>query len=252
MPFQPTLASGSIPAWAGETYRNGGRAASVKVYPRVGGGNIGKGQPQHPAGGSIPAWAGETGDLRQGRRTHRVYPRVGGGNVGILDVGMRSVGLSPRGRGKRGVLRRGGRQRRSIPAWAGETEARCSAGKPTAVYPRVGGGNANTANTPTTERGLSPRGRGKLPRRSHPDAPLRSIPAWAGETPPSRTRSRSREVYPRVGGGNSSVDTPRSVVDGLSPRGRGKLERREKLHPSVRSIPAWAGETSAPNKRVCA
>ena len=91
----------SIPAWAGETLRINAPAPTVKVYPRVGGGNVmvrslgfsaaglsprGRGKPaqgQQAGQGkrSIPAWAGET---LPGLRWHphlAVYPRVGGGNL---------------------------------------------------------------------------------------------------------------------------------------------------------------------------
>ena len=74
-------ASGSIPAWAGETGVSAERYAIAGVYPRVGGGNgilgawgaeyrglsprgRGKLAPHIVAAlfaGSIPAWAGETG-----------------------------------------------------------------------------------------------------------------------------------------------------------------------------------------------
>ena len=71
---------GSIPAWAGETIYRRFRSVWTRVYPRVGGGNLGglpiihprdglsprgRGKPHrhagsHPIGRSIPAWAGET------------------------------------------------------------------------------------------------------------------------------------------------------------------------------------------------
>ena len=54
-------------------------------------------------------------------------------------------------------------------------------------------------------------------------APLRSIPAWAGETYRPELLSVPPAVYPRVGGGNIMIDLTNKRF--------------------VRSIPAWAGET---------
>ena len=42
--MQHIYLSGSIPAWAGETFRPGARLDCLQVYPRVGGGNRSKGK----------------------------------------------------------------------------------------------------------------------------------------------------------------------------------------------------------------
>ena len=174
--------NGSIPAWAGETRRAGGVHPRYRVYPRVGGGNqirksrssavrglSPRGRGKLLAAGfclgvtrSIPAWAGET-MTRPGNTTPpRVYPRVGGGN--------RSGGWTP------------GRAFRSIPAWAGETPMPSPTSQKGRVYPRVGGGNPVFVQVAAGRQGLSPRGRGKPPLPQQVFLPLRSIPAWAGET----------------------------------------------------------------------
>ena len=132
---------GSIPAWAGETFRHDHEHGFATVYPRVGGGNR-----SHTVGGqygfglsprgrgkqieayldglaqrSIPAWAGETRSAGRSRSRSRVYPRVGGGNlVAEMPIGS-GRGLSPRGRGKRADADRPADNAGSIPAWAGET-----------------------------------------------------------------------------------------------------------------------------------
>ena len=112
---------GSIPAWAGETWKPPPPASGRSVYPRVGGGNLpltasmpfvaglsprGRGKPASNClnalrSGSIPAWAGETGSRRCVGVSAEVYPRVGGGNLSSLFIRPFSRGLSPRGRGKR-------------------------------------------------------------------------------------------------------------------------------------------------------
>ena len=55
----------------------------------------------------------------------------------------------------------------------------------------------------------------------------------------------SSAVYPRVGGGNLVRVLSISSAPGLSPRGRGKPNRLGTLGTFSRSIPAWAGETTA-------
>ena len=74
--------------------------------------------------------------------------------------------------------------------------------------------------------GLSPRGRGKLSAAVSGLPFGRSIPAWAGETTKYRRVRYKREVYPRVGGGNLGGVLGCGCGAGLSPRGRGKLQRR--------------------------
>ena len=60
----------------------------------------------------------------------------------------------------------------------------------------------------------------------------------------SSTRPRGQaQVYPRVGGGNALYSDFGICVEGLSPRGRGKLKRAWNAGGRRRSIPAWAGET---------
>ena len=171
----------SIPAWAGETNAGVTPPVMSAVYPRVGGGNgdtsgeaakgvglspRGRGKPTarvnaYARARSIPAWAGETQCAGGKRPTCWVYPRVGGGNhCGNLNH-CADGGLSPRGRGKPIALLKRSRRLWSIPAWAGETRARSRRCSPTAVYPRVGGGNREWIDSIKESRGLSPRGRGK-------------------------------------------------------------------------------------------
>ena len=118
--YGPVLASGSIPAWAGEPPQPGAIVHSEWVYPRVGGGTAstraalaqdvglsprGRGNlaltlKDTEVDGSIPAWAGEPRRPRGTRTGTPVYPRVGGG--------------TEKGENARCVLKG------SIPAWAGE------------------------------------------------------------------------------------------------------------------------------------
>ena len=168
---------------------------------------------------------------------------MGGGNRRVKTWRSNALGLSPRGRGKLGDERAGLHIIGSIPAWAGETHCGGSAILPMPVYPRVGGGNILFWAYMARVVGLSPRGRGKREMTKGSDEYSGSIPAWAGETRRASAARHCRKVYPRVGGGNLIV-TPKGLpVAGLSPRGRGKLDRVLDVVADTRSIPAWAGET---------
>ena len=168
---------------------------------------------------------------------------MGGGNQIQHSIQAAQEGLSPRGRGK--PHHRDGQwdYRRSIPAWAGETRSSTTWTRPTAVYPRVGGGNENLPEEWNGRLGLSPRGRGKLMRILQAMLLIGSIPAWAGETFERLSAMSGSEVYPRVGGGNQDRPHHRQLLAGLSPRGRGKRRPKSIVGIGIRSIPAWAGET---------
>ena len=77
---------------------------------------------------------------------------------------------------------------------------------------------------------------------SRASAPLRSIPAWAGEPVPAYPCDTPVAVYPRVGGGTITRCIARNAGTGLSPRGRGNQASAAVSMPLAGSIPAWAGE----------
>ncbi|OSM00323.1 hypothetical protein MAIT1_00816 [Magnetofaba australis IT-1] len=257
--------TGSIPAWAGETQRPQRRIKAVEVDPRVGGGNVKAHSQQYGYRGrsprgrgklrlsatyalgrrSIPAWAGETPVSRSPHVFQRVDPRVGGGNCRWQVGFLIRRGRSPRGRGKRLPAILAGEIQRSIPAWAGETTRPAPPCLAARVDPRVGGGNLTGCSRWMRAPGRSPRGRGK--RRGSPSvqATGRSIPAWAGETRWGDASRSRRAVDPRVGGGNDAKKRQEWQREGRSPRGRGKPSPEPGQFDAARSIPAWAGETTA-------
>ena len=107
----------------------------------------------------------------------------------------------------------------------------------------MGGGNLDSGAPIVGGDGLSPRGRGKHHPAYLATSYGRSIPAWAGETVKCLSFKLNIQVYPRVGGGNSSVNASLAASAGLSPRGRGKRGGFIIQRLWHRSIPAWAGET---------
>ena len=121
IPADIVMATGSIPACAGEPDECVSHYAFSWVYPRVCGGTPNEGgyfrQPQGlsprvrgnpPAEAigrrvkrSIPACAGEPLAGGGGNRIPRVYPRVCGGTKCVVPVVLPHIGLSPRVRGNR-------------------------------------------------------------------------------------------------------------------------------------------------------
>ncbi len=214
---------GSIPACAGETSLVMLMMCSFRVYPRMRGGNLvadgplkgavglslharGK-HPQpvfwQPVLGSIPACAGETFAPDCHRRGVGVYPRMRGGNTTQLTFEMPEEGLSPHARGKRLQPSPRPTWQGSIPACAGETGLPCPCPRLQGVYPRMRGGNDDTAHLSPRPEGLSPHARGKPAELNTIKQLLGSIPACAGETFPDLPGQWTTWVYPRMRGGNS-------------------------------------------------
>ena len=165
-----------------------------------------------------------------------------GGSRGAASSTRTMTGLSPRVRGK--PLYRPGEavERRSIPACAGEASSASLVMRHRVVYPRVCGGSCGGIWTNMRGWGLSPRVRGKPPRRGNQPPPTRSIPACAGEALLVIGRHPDAGVYPRVCGGSVAAGRERRQQLGLSPRVRGKLARCIPRTDAERSIPACAGE----------
>ena len=256
----------SIPARAGETCKSVPSLFSPRVYPRTGGGNLDILRQEYLLGGlsphgrgkrcfcwprvrrrrSIPARAGETSSVCAGQANPTVYPRTGGGNPCAAGCYAGRGGLSPHGRGKPCPSPGKRISNRSIPARAGETFGIMFYKGFGKVYPRTGGGNGVGGLIPVVTGGLSPHGRGKPIARWDDDGGVRSIPARAGETGCLVAGCLAAGVYPRTGGGNRASTRADGEIRGLSPHGRGKHFHLALRRPSLRSIPARAGETLSP------
>ena len=118
------------------------------------------------------------------------------------------------------------------------------------VHPRACGGNDVRWFRKHSERGPSPRVRGKPFRPSRSLFRRRSIPARAGETTRHAVRNMPTQVHPRACGGNfSGLSSPLSAA-GPSPRVRGKLRTRKRRGAPRGSIPARAGETYRSTSRL--
>ena len=198
----------------------------------------------------IPARAGKT-PCRGGRTPPRTaHPRAGGENMTPESDARPNRGSSPRGRGKRAATSRGRTSPRLIPARAGKTG--CGTAPPlfARAHPRAGGENVESSLHRAGRHGSSPRGRGKLASETYTGRDLRLIPARAGKTPARRSTATSRRAHPRAGGENTSDRAPGLSEYGSSPRGRGKLARALHLEANRGLIPARAGKTRSPGRRL--
>ena len=176
------VASGSIPACAGEPNMVIAGSCSVGVYPRVCGGTVNplppppdgiglsprvRGNHLYPVrrcagSGSIPACAGEPTRCECSATMRSVYPRVCGGTRPLRFGWRAPTGLSPRVRGNLQTPTFLYWRIGSIPACAGEPLSKIGRDKLPRVYPRVCGGTSGGAVQEALSAcwGLSPRVRG--------------------------------------------------------------------------------------------
>ena len=149
---------------------------------------------------------------------------------------------SPRMRGKLEVRRTAPTRRRSIPAHAGETAWRPVGVETARVHPRAYGGNTSGQLKDFTAKGPSPRMRGKpgSPRiRGKHERTTQgfyckgSIPAHAGETRTSSTRSSNSRVHPRACGGNPDLCLLFYSSAGTSSRRALKAEMRARTNDEI-------------------
>ena len=195
---------------------------------------------------SIPACAGEPLVARRQQLPAPVYPRVCGGTYIRRATTYGARGLSPRVRGNQELAPVAAQIQRSIPACAGEPRRWSCPRRRRTVYPRVCGGTPRTTGQPVKAHGLSPRVRGNL-NDAEPGGSIEgSIPACAGEPHSGSPGGIASTVYPRVCGGTPASRFTSPVTTGLSPRVRGNRPRVRTARACGRSIPACAGEPSAP------
>ena len=90
--------------------------------------------------------------------------------------------------------------------------------------------------------GSSPRGRGKLARSELRRDLFRLIPAWAGKTVSGAIVRNLRWAHPRVGGENAHAVLAAPMIDGSSPRGRGKPFGADAHHDFALAHPRVGGE----------
>ena len=94
------------------------------------------------------------------------------------------------------------------------------------------------------ETGSSPRMRGTLGQDFAVADVHGIIPAYAGNTSPGPSLSRTTRDHPRVCGEHVAIFAPIPTEPGSSPRMRGTLESFVAFDGAVGIIPAYAGNTA--------
>ena len=131
------------------------------------------------------------------------------------------VGSSPRMRGTRSSVNASQRRPGIIPAYAGNTAPPSRNTSRTRDHPRVCGEHIFSLKARRRMLGSSPRMRGTHAARVLPGHRPGIIPAYAGNTLSSCSRSWSRWDHPRVCGEHKCTDLNRPAQSGSSPRMRG-------------------------------
>ena len=239
-----TRTSRAHPRVCGENVRQDlGALGRVGSSPRVRGKHQ-RGRSLRHARGLIPACAGKTDRSSSSTGNRRAHPRVCGENdIALLDRDA-VAGSSPRVRGK---PRRRPRKRVPpglIPACAGKTPAGPRKRPRRPAHPRVCGENAMSVSSKPAIPGSSPRVRGKRLDLVRRHRRARLIPACAGKTGSTPTRSSGTTAHPRVCGENEPHHLRHREVPGSSPRVRGKRAGRRGRLRRQGLIPACAGKTS--------
>ena len=118
-----------------------------------------------------------------------------------------------------------------------------------AGHPRVRGEHVQALGGGVRRYGSSPRARGTRNLRLRREIAARVIPACAGNTVPVHFRAVFLAGHPRVRGEHRPAAQGPADAGGSSPRARGTRAERRGIPPSLRVIPACAGNTPCPQPR---
>ena len=172
--------------------------------------------------GLIPAHAGKTGCSSARGSSRRAHPRSRGENTTVGTMPGAGPGSSPLTRGKRHAACPRRTVKRLIPAHAGKTHLTPIISRPAGAHPRSRGENRRARNWIPSAAGSSPLTRGKRSWRSCRRSPLWLIPAHAGKTGGTRSRSCGHWAHPRSRGENEIARAEDVNANGSSPLTRGK------------------------------
>ena len=196
-----------------------------------------------PRGRIIPAHAGQTPTAVRFPLFPPDHPRACGANPIFSACRWTHFGSSPRMRGKPVrcvvdivVLR-------IIPAHAGQTPCDERERRSRTDHPRACGANSWTFGSRSSMYGSSPRMRGKPRPVQSTGAPVRIIPAHAGQTTINLLNWVPKTDHPRACGANSSSTSLVKPLFGSSPRMRGKqsdfMRKLLSAGPSIIGFAQW-------------
>ena len=193
----------------------------------------------------IPAYAGNTPSRRDRARTATDHPRIRGEHDPPYPPIFSERGSSPH---TRGTLPGGpvlGQWLRIIPAYAGNTSEASSAAPGRADHPRIRGEHVLAFLRRGVGAGSSPHTRGTRHGRASRGDLERIIPAYAGNTQPSRAPPQGARDHPRIRGEHAEERYVEAIYSGSSPHTRGTHVGDQGQHVQRRIIPAYAGNTAA-------
>ena len=150
----------------------------------------------------------------------------------------------------RGCIYYGLPQLRFLPACAGTPRSSRMPWPAPPVHPRAGGEHVTGAASLYGGDGSSPRRRGTPNSRWYTGTLERFIPAQAGNTSPNSLSAWRTPVHPRAGGEHRRALWRAWRVVGSSPRRRGTPPSSCLARTRRRFIPAQAGNTTSPIRRV--
>ncbi len=153
----------------------------------------------------IPAGAGNTELKFEIQKPNPVHPRGRGEHCSWMESGSHSCGSSPRARGTLVNPLCDDERQRFIPAGAGNTTWRRCRRLSSAVHPRGRGEHFSHLLWYTSRTGSSPRARGTRLMSGRALAPVRFIPAGAGNTEQEPLLCSTRTVHPRGRGEHHDV-----------------------------------------------
>ena len=141
------------------------------------------------------------------------------------------------------------RRIRLIPARAGNIIPHSTRHHPRAAHPRSRGEHASRVLASACSRGSSPLARGTSLHALNGDVLTRLIPARAGNICRCRLYGRVVSAHPRSRGEHASMQWIVRACPGSSPLARGTWTFAHGSIPSLRLIPARAG--NMPRQRHC-
>ena len=171
------------------------------------------------------------------------HPRSRGEHMTDTTLKLTEAGSSPLARGTQKELRQAITFPGLIPARAGNTDTTRRYLLGLRAHPRSRGEHRKPAMTKSTPPGSSPLARGTQSLRAFHIFGVGLIPARAGNTSPCPALPGLRRAHPRSRGEHDRIRSAAARCVGSSPLARGTPRQPRRRAPTMRLIPARAGNT---------